>query len=86
MTKRIRLLVPTIVVAAAVSAASLVLVGATGHDSTPTPGRTTTTTGSACPPAPAACGSDNLDELAIHAAYAAVQQGINNGSFPIPAH
>jgi hypothetical protein len=85
VTPRVRVLVPAFSVAAAFGAASLLLVGGTGHNAAPTR-HATTITASACPPAPAACGEQNLDELAIHAAFAAAQQAINHGYFPTPGH
>jgi hypothetical protein len=74
MTRTIRRLVATLFVAAGLSVGTLVLVGGTGHSSVPSPHRTASAAVSGCAPAPAPCGTNSLDELAIHAANEAAQR------------
>jgi hypothetical protein len=79
MNQRLRRVTSTIVVATALGASSVLLVtAATEGGSTPsqTPSQTSATTVPACLPAPAPCGSDSLDELAIHAANEAARRMI----------
>jgi hypothetical protein len=73
--------------AAAVGAAlgTLLLVTGTGHGSAPAP-RPVNTAVSSCALAPAPCGTNSLDELAIHAAYQAAQRwtGQTSGATSTP--
>jgi hypothetical protein len=77
MNQHLRRVTSTIVVATALTASGVLLVAAAtegGSTSSRTPAQTRATTAPACLPAPAPCGSDSLDELAIHAANEAARR------------
>jgi hypothetical protein len=75
MNPRIRRLIPATVLATALGASGLLLVAAVRPAPAP-PRRTPVTAAPACLPAPAPCGNDSLDELAIHAANEAARRMI----------
>jgi hypothetical protein len=75
MAPRIHRLVPALAAIGAVGAGSLLLVVSTSQASPPQT-RRHLTAASTCPPAPAACGTNNIDEFVIHALNEAARRAL----------